>query len=296
MPPPRHDPPFAAFLGPAMARPQLWRLLAGLVLIAVVHLALLGVVALVLSGLGAPRPEPRALSESPGLTVLLLFGFSGILLGVWLAARLFHRRGLGSLIGPRKTALWGFAVGVGAIAAVQLTLAIVVFGIVAPGPEPGLARGLWLMWLLPALAGLMVQTLAEELLFRGYLQQQLAARFASPLVWMVLPSVAFGVLHFEPGLMGENAWIVVVATGLFGLAAADLTARSGALGMAWGLHMANNTLAILIVSAHGDLSGLALWRLPAALEDPALMRRLLMLDIAGLGAAWAICRLVLSRR
>ncbi len=29
----------------------------------------------------------------------------------------------------------------------------------------------------------------EELVFRGYLQSQLAARFRSPLVWIVLPSL-----------------------------------------------------------------------------------------------------------
>jgi DNA-directed RNA polymerase subunit RPC12/RpoP len=39
--------------------------------------------------------------------------------------------------------------------------------------------------------GVLIQTGAEEVLFRGYLQQQLAARFASPIAWMVLPSAIF---------------------------------------------------------------------------------------------------------
>ena len=40
---------------------------------------------------------------------------------------------------------------------------------------------------------------AEELAFRGYLMQALAARFRSPLVWWLLPALLFGAAALEPG-------------------------------------------------------------------------------------------------
>ncbi len=53
----------------------------------------------------------------------------------------------------------------------------------------------------------LIQTGAEELVFRGYLQQQLAARFASPLIWMVLPALIFGAVHYDPATAGPNVWL-----------------------------------------------------------------------------------------
>jgi len=147
----------------------------------------------------------------------------------------------------------------------------------------------------PALVALAIQTGAEELVFRGYLQQQLAARFASPVVWALLPSVGFGMLHYDPATLGANAWLVVGATGLFGLIAADLTARSGTLGMAWGLHFANNFVALALIAPLGDLSGLALFRVPFAMDDTGLMRLALAFDVAMLCTVWALARVWLAR-
>ena len=54
-----------------------------------------------------------------------------------------------------------------------------------------------------------------------------------------------------------------------GIACADLTARTGNLGAAMGLHIANNAFALLIVAVEGwPASGLALFLYPY--EDPAL--------------------------
>ena len=70
------------------------------------------------------------------------------------------------------------------------------------GVSPEVARlrptGEWLIGLIPALALILMQVAAEEVAFRGYLLQQLRARFRSPLVWAVLPALVFGALHFDP--------------------------------------------------------------------------------------------------
>ena len=291
-----HPEPFESFVRPARARPELWRLGLGLIVILAVNLAISAGVFFGLARLLGPadRLSRETLGTSPGVMVVLLFSFVGLALGTWAAARLLHGRGWRSLIGDgaraRRHFLWGAA-----LIAVLYGLALLL-GHGQLELERNLSPGLWLLWLPLALVGLAVQTGAEELALRGYLQQQLAARFGSAWVWMVAPSVLFGLLHHEPGVMGANTWLVVGLTGVFGLVAADLTARSGTLGLAWGLHFANNCAALLIVAPQGPLSGLALFSVPFAADDTGPMRGLLLLDLAGLALIWALCRLALRWR
>lgn len=292
-------PPFAQYVHPARARPQIWRLIAGLVLTIVIYaawLALMGAGLWLLTGPDqiAQRLAETAMGSTPISLIILLCSFVGMALGPFAAVRWLHRRSVGSLFGRAPVVLRDFCLGVGvlgAIAAVGLML--------LPQTGDRVLSVSWQMWaaFLPlAIIGLLIQTGAEELVFRGYLQQQLAARFASPLIWMIFPSVLFGMVHYAPDLLGPTAWYVVLATGLFGLVAADLTARSGSIGLAWGLHFANNFFAILIVTAGGGLDGLALYRLPFAHDDLDIMRPLIFADMAGLVLAWVICRLVLRSR
>ena len=96
--------------------------------------------------------------------------------------------------------------------------------------------------------------------------------------------------------LGENVWIVLASTGLFGLIAGDMTRRTGSLGLAWGLHFANNVLAILLVNVTGALDGLSLLEAPEGAMDAALLRPLLLADMALMALVWAACRLWLRAR
>lgn len=293
-------PLFAAYIAPARAYPQIWRLVLGVALIAGIYfswMALMGGLLWLASGLDGLDLRLHVIGQGsdPLSLLLLLSTFTGMALGVWAAARLLHKRGWRSLFGRPAAVLRDFALGVGVMLVVGGGLSLPLLPLL-PGLEPATPLRLWLAFLPLALAGIALQTAAEELVFRGYLQQQLAVRFASPLVWMGIPSVLFGLAHFAPAEMGENTWLVVGATGLFGLIAADLTARTGALGLAWGLHFANNCLAILLVSAMGGLDGLALFQLPEGAAHTEVMRPLLLADMALMVAVWAACRLWLRRR
>ena len=99
--------------------------------------------------------------------------------------------------------------------------------------EMNMAVSTWLLWLPVALVAVVLQTGAEELLFRGYLQSQLAARFRSQAIWLLIPSILFGFAHFGPGLPLNAALGYVVFATLFGLMAADLTSRTGTIGDHW---------------------------------------------------------------
>lgn len=292
--------PHDAFIAPARATAHLWRTLVGLLLIvglwalwtALTFLAL----AIVVGGMDEVQVWMQRLSgegATPISTLVVLSTFIGMAIGPFLIVRFLHRRRGAGLFGPPRRTLSHFAIGAAICAGVYALTALI------PGnlqSVPALDPRLWAMLLPLALVALLVQTGAEEVLFRGYLQQQLAARFRSPVWWMILPSALFALLHYQPAQMGENAWIVVLAVFLFAILAADLTARTGSIGAAWGFHFANNAVAILFVSMSGPLSGLSLYLLPQEAMDPAALRPLLFLDMVTTLGTYALIRYVVTRR
>ena len=289
-------PVFAAYVAPARARSETWRTALGFGVILAVYFGGLSAAFWAVSVL-AQGPDGVARIESgsdPVAMLLLLASFGFAWLGVWVAARLVHRRGWRSLFGHPPRVLADFVLGTVLMLVVGGGLALLALPWL-PAVQPAMPAGAWLVLLPLGLAALVVQTGAEELVFRAYLQQQLAARFAARWVWMGLPSALFGLAHYAPGATdGAAVWLVVAATGLFGLIAADLTARTGSLGLAWGLHFANNVLAILVISAMPGLDGLALFRLEAGAGDKLV--GLLIFDMALLAVVWAACRAWVARR
>jgi hypothetical protein len=283
----------ARFVAPARARPQLWRLLLGIVLILVIYfagiLALLGAIWLI-AGFDAMVLWAGRLTQgqTPAAVLFVLASFTFMALGPMLVARLLHKRGPGTLFGPWRDVARGFAMGAGVVGGlIGLSALVMDLGFT---PLPNVPLGLWLMVLPLALLGLLIQTGAEEILFRGYLQQQLAARFASPLAWAVLPSLLFGLLHFNAGAPSHIAWLTVAATGLFGMIAADLTRVTGNIGLAWGFHFANNVFALLVIALSGPLSGLALYTTPFSAAQTDTLLPLIARDMAATVAFWAVLR------
>lgn len=214
-------------------------------------------------------------------------------LGALIAARVMHDRGPESVIGPwDQTIRQGLRVLV-AVGAVQALMLVLLSWGVTGEMSLNVPVGLWLTLLPLGLAGVLVQTGAEEVLFRGYLQSQLAARFRSPLFWIGPQAVLFAMGHYAAGTFGSNALGIALWAGLFGVLAGDLTARSGTLGPAIALHFTNNVLAILVVSLDGVLSGLSLFTLPFSASDEDVIAAALPVDFAGLIVAWLAARVAL---
>jgi len=288
-------PAHGAFVAPARFRPQLWRLGLGIALCAALYAAVSVLVfmiaTLVLGGQDA-RDWIDGTEATPIGTLLLLSTFIGMAIGPFLAARWLHKRPMLSLFGEARgfwTAfLWSVVICAGLYGLVALIPSDV-------RPAPNLSIEAWVVLLPVAVLGVLIQTGAEEVLFRGYIQQQLAARFASPLIWMILPSVLFAMGHYQPDIMGDNAWIIVAAAAFFGILAADLTARTGSIGAAWGFHFANNSVAILFVAMDGPLAGLSLYTVPFAPMDTAEMRPLLYVNFVMMLITWGLIRLTLPR-
>ena len=280
-----------------MPSSALWRLLVGCVLVAVIFIALSTLYGwlcnrfLPASAWG-PDGDGITAATTPVGALVNLFIFALLIISLALVLPLLHRRSLPGIIGP----------GASAWAQARRTMAFI-FGVyvavsLLPMPDafamvPNLHTGTWLMFLPLTVLGLIIQVSAEEILFRGYLQSQLAARFAHPAVWMILPSVLFGLLHYQPGVMGDAAWLIVIWAIFFGLAAADLTARSGTLGPAIALHLINNLSAIALIAPQGNFDGLALFTYPFGPGDTALLMQWLPVDLLVLLCSWLAARLAL---
>ncbi|MFK7834644.1 MAG: lysostaphin resistance A-like protein [Sulfitobacter sp.] len=287
--------PHAAFVAPARHKAELWRFMVGLVLTVFAYIMLVQVfVRLVQIVLGPGFLTAGATGEVLDM-YLMLSTFACMSLAVGITARLLHQRSFASLLGPIGPLIRDFR----AVCVMMVILMGVIF-VLPPWDMgapylPNMALGTWLTLLLPSLLFVFVQVSAEEIVFRGYVQQQLAARFRSPLVWMVLPSTLFALGHYLPDTAGENALVIALWSGVFGMLMADLTARSGSLGPAIAVHFANNVSAIMIISLPDGLSGLALYVAPFSMQDAAAMQAWLPVDFLMMIVLWLAARLAIRR-
>lgn len=287
---------FEAYIASARAYPQIWRLIAGTLSGFIVFLlgtmAIVWVLAWALDA-GNPYSYEFVGALEAGATpvhmAIVLATFIPMTLGA-MAMAAWHWRGLPSLLGTRHRFVELFMKCAGLIC---VTTALY-FGVslIVGGPEliPNHSLGTWLGFLVWAIPLLFIQITAEELVFRGYLQQQMAARFKGFFWWMILPSLVFSLGHYKPDVDPVLAVMIVFATLVFGVIAADLTRITGNLAAAMGLHFANNFFSLLVIGVPGQLSGIALFHTPFQMEDVSRISWFLALDIAMLLVIWIIAR------
>ncbi len=256
-----------AFIRPAMQTPELWRVLVMVVAFEIVFTLSPSIFAMLLPTDAAVAAFYEGTTAFG--TLAQFFSFGVALVGFLILLSAIHGRGLWSLVGPVHAAKRDL-IRAGTAVAIWLF----VLEILPPWINPAdLAEvrnlGAWALLVPVALLALLIQVGTEEVVFRGYLQQQLACFSQSRWLWMGVPSVLFGVVHFWNGHGAAQGVIWAVWATVLGLSCADLTARTGNLGAAIGLHLANNAFVLLIVGVQGwPSSGVALFLYPY--EDPAL--------------------------
>ncbi|MEM7470656.1 MAG: type II CAAX endopeptidase family protein [Pseudomonadota bacterium] len=280
---------FEAFVAPAKDYPQIWRLLLGVLVSALVYIVPILLI-FVLAGIFLPERVfefQMALTEAstPSAMFILLstFFFMGL---AAVAAAGIHRRGLASLIGPFRPACRNFSRAIIVCALVYPAIGWLSSFAIPDEPTQNMAFNRWLSLLPYALPLLLIQVGAEELLFRGYLMQALAARFRSALIWFILPAILFGAMHYNPEIDPILAVATIGATTVFGVAAADLTRVTGNLGAAIGFHLANNFFALFVVAIAGELSGLALYHSAYTLDDVDALLPLTGVSIIIIAVVW----------
>ena len=284
------SPAFAAFIAPARPRCALWRTVLALVLVIAIGMALqLGAFAALRLAFGWPDEAAAAhlvTQDRPWAVLVLLSGFLPIAAAALIVTRVVLWRS------PRT--LWGEGWTVDFLRAILtmglITAAVMLWPRDQDWPRARMPVLTWLAWLPLAILLIAGQTLAEELIFRGMMMQQLAARFPrQTAVWMLVPALVFGAAHYMPG-MGAITPLSMGYAAIFGLLAADLVRRTGNLGAAWGMHLANNVTAIALFSSQDQLDGLALFKGTADPEAILAQPWLALPELLPVLAAWAILR------
>lgn len=305
-PPPQGYEPYEALIAPARASAQLWRLVLGLAICeAAFALAIYGFDEAMM--MLSPRLSDQIYRGDTPLGLILQltsYGFLG-------AATLFvveklHDRQAGDLFGPKGGNRWWLRRAFGGAMLFYLVIQFLPpWGDFAAVEE---RRSLvaWTLTLPFGLLALLVQTGSEELLYRGYLQSQIAARFDNPAIWMVLPNIVFASVHWSETATWAENWQYVIWAFCFGLACSDLVARSGRLVTAIGLHLANNAFAFIFFGeVRGMDSGLALFLFPEIPDMPdapgggdpggPIITLQLLMELAVLALAWLSARLAVRR-
>lgn len=266
--------PFQRWIDAARPRTQLWRTALGGAIIVMVWLVWTTVFGVFAISIGLTTREAIATvmgqakasltyMETVRATGVIFATFWGLWIGVWLAVRLLSRRSFTSIVAHDRHARLGqFAVGMALAAgyfAVNLAMSL------ASGITPQrstLPVESWLITFAPLVILIFLQSAGEELFFRGYLTQQLAARVRHPLVWGLLPSLAFGIAHAANG--GDDMMYgvyYVVAASLLGMVMTVTVWRTGGLSAAIGFHVVNNIGAFLVVGAAGSQQPISLFEL-----------------------------------
>lgn len=258
--------PQSYFWSPAQPYCQFWRSVLGFVLIHVVFFA--ATFGIFMGGGWLIGKHPADILDGGTATHAGIFflTFLGYHLGLWLVVRFLHKRSYSTLFGAQRHVLWRqFRIGILIALGVSLAASLLQMFeplLVAPQDQTQLEQNLptreWLLILGPALILIFIQIFAEELVFRGYMLQQLRARFQSIWIWAILPSVAFGLLHADPATWGINAIFYVLHTSVVGIVLSFVTLRTGNIGAAAGLHFGNNMSMVLVGNA-GSLDGFSLF-------------------------------------
>ncbi len=278
--------PHHSFVRVAARAPQLWRVVLVVVGFEVIFALSPDIVMIFLSGEAARNAYLEGTSAFGTLAQFFTFVIGCV--GLVMLLHLVHGRGFWSLIGPAQSA-WRD------LCAVAWGGALVLFAqeLLPPWYDLGsdvevrpFAR--WLLLIPVTLLALFVQVGTEEMLFRGYLQQQFACLSKQRWVWMGIPSIMFGGLHYWNGNGATEGFMWALWATMLGAACADLTARTGNLGAAVGLHLANNAFAILLYGISGWAgTGVALFLFPYvdpieySAEISALPTQWIIFQVAG---------------
>ena len=240
------------------------RLLAGIVVIVICWLAVtFGVLTagfyLYIGFGGYARLMESFITTRPG-TLAVFLTFAGIWLGVWITMRFIHKQRLSTLFSPSgRLSASAFLKGLAAVLITSLISELALYAVAPQFVRTPIPLGDWLIFIIPVMLFAFVQTSAEELLFRGYLMRGLAYRFRNPLIWAVLPTLAFTLLHWHGGAPTLMTVCVLVTIGSFAVLLAFVIYRTGNLGGAMGAHFGNNIFGFLLISHEISFSAFSLY-------------------------------------
>jgi len=181
--------------------------------------------------------------------IALNASFIFLIAGLAFSLRIYHQLPLIQLISPDGNFNFRSFWQAFSIWLVLSALTSLVDGLLRPGVY--VFTFVWKEWL-PFLAAATVltpiQTAAEELLFRGYLLQQISRLTAKPWALALISGFLFMLPHFFNPEMQGSFLLTALFYFIFGFFVALVTLRAGRLEYAIGIHAANNLATILLAN------------------------------------------------
>lgn len=189
------------------------------------------------------------ISTNLGLVLLMLPLVLGLGILVLLVG-LFHKRSYQEIINGTDKVRWSrFLAGAG-VWAVLMVLMYVVEYIIDPSNfvlQFDLSAFIPLIFI--SLLMIPLQTAFEELAFRGYLAQGIGALTKNRWIVLIIPSVLFGLLHYDNPEVKEFGFLVMMPQYIFfGLVLGLVSLLDDGLEIAMGIHAANNVLLSLFMT------------------------------------------------
>ena len=269
---PPHDEP-RSFLRVMRTRDWAWwRPLLGLLLLAVVYLALAvvtavaGVLGLLASGVDPGELPDLAVDQLSDPWVLLFLNASLIVAipCVWMAWAVAHgmRRGWSSSVLARLRLRLFLPYTLMALATLGVGIGLAVLATFTLGEEEVTGPVSSLGWLLVVvLLTTPLQSAAEEYVFRGYLSQAIAGWIRAPQAGAVLAALLSALLF--AAAHGPQDPLTFLDRFAFGLAASAVVWLTGGLEAAIVLHAVNNVLVFVLAGTLGE--GVATEEVPAGI-------------------------------
>lgn len=232
----------------ARGRNSWWRYIVSLATACSVAIVLYAVM---LACLSAARLIPRDFAsylQVPRDPAIFFAGmamaFGALLAGFLAAIGVIQNKEVHDVIGRwswamvlRGAAIWGAA---------QVILILIDF-LIAPQGFSFIFTAQTAVLAVFALAGLSIQTFAEEFIFRGWLTQGLLLATKRPLAAAALSGLAFGLLHVRSGVPQT---IQAIA---FGIVCSLIAIRTGGIAFTFGLHLVNNYFGAVIFETGADI-------------------------------------------
>ena len=184
------------------------------------------------------------------LLFLLLLPSAFSFIGLWFVVKQIHYRSLISIITSRtnidfKRFRFGFILW----SIISISIFIIEILINPTDYEWNFNFSKFLVLFFISFVMIPIQSILEELIFRGYLMQGFSVFFKNRLLPLLITSIIFGLLHIlnpEIQKIGYGLLIYYVGTGMFfGI----VTLMDEGVELSSGFHVSNNLVASLLVTA-----------------------------------------------
>jgi membrane protease YdiL (CAAX protease family) len=230
------------------------------------------------------RPQPwsdylaaaHAFADPVGLSASHL-SLAALVLAVWAAYRVIHRRRLAWLWSVSPGVRWRYGLAAALAAVLVLGGVTAYLAITGPGLDP---PANWPAYAVAIVVTTPLQALGEEVLFRGYLLQALGLIVRRPWFPIAVSAALFGYFHGS-----QNLWLFL-SRFTFGLVAGALVWRTGGLEAGVAAHGVNNLMSFGLALAAGQL---VQTRTVAAVSWQLGLRDVVVFAAVG-ASAWLLAR------